>query len=210
MKNSFRMVLIVACSMILISCLAQVPYKSISEQSTESVPAGKSQIVFVRFSSKMSGSKVPAVLFELSDEKEILISPIPNESKVTYNVEPGKHLFMVHSTEAADFLEADILPNRIYYVMVRPFPGAIFWRFSFAPFRKSGDSEFIIGSDNFMKWVAQSINVEKSEETLDWHNKKHVDVSNKRKKYLPKWKSKSLKQRNSQTLSSDDGILIGK
>lgn len=208
MKKSLRVVLIVACSIMLLGCLAQVPYKSISEQSTESVPAGKSQIVFVRFSSKMSGSKVPAVLFELSDEKEILISPIPNESKVTYNVEPGKHVFMVHSTEAADFLEADVLPNRTYYVMVRPFPGAIFWRFSFAPFRKSGDTEFIIGSDNFVTWIAQSANVGKSEETLEWHNKKYVDVSNKRRKYLPKWKSKSLKQRNSQTLSGDDGMLI--
>ncbi|WNO10634.1 hypothetical protein [Teredinibacter sp. KSP-S5-2] len=188
------------------ACVGSVPYKNSQNQTIPKAPSDKAQIVFLRSSSTFAGGKIPAVLFDVSGEKEVVIGAIPNRTKLVHLAEPGNHYFMVHSNEAADFLAAELLPGKTYYVLVRPFPGAATYRFSFAPFRNSSSDEFSLQSNRFKEWLNSTTVVEPTDETYVWYQNNSVDVKTKREKYWPVWSDKSEAQRDSQTMNKNDGV----
>lgn len=196
----------VLSALILSACVGSVPYKNSQNQTILKAPSDKSQIVFLRSSSTFAGGKIPAVLFDVSGEEEILIGAIPNRTKVVHLAEPGKHYFMVHSNEAADFLAAELLPGKTYYVLVRPFPGAVTYRFSFAPFRNDSSEEFSLQSDRFKEWLSSTSVVEPTAETQIWYQNNSADIEAKREKYWSAWSDKAEEQRLSQTINDNDGV----
>lgn len=197
--------IIVLLSIWLCSCVTNVPLQVDESYSSSPVDNSKSRIVFLRSHAFIAGGKIPAVLFHLSENDEKLISPILNKTKVIYDLEPGKHLFMVNSDEAVDFMAAELLPGKTYYVLVRPFPGAMTYRFSFAPIRKSPQSEFNITQDRFTKWLKSTKTVTETADTDLWYQQQKEQIREKRKTFWPEWKSKPEHQRLSQTLNKDDG-----
>src|SRR5437899_8903073 len=84
---------------------------------------------------------------------------------VAYQLEPGRHLFMVVGGEDADFMTADVLPNRTYYVLVSARPGRFRVRFSFkaADKQEQGSKDFkeILASS---AWVAKTRSEEHTSE----------------------------------------------
>ena len=80
-------------------------------------PAGKARVVFLRPS-----SYAYAIHFGVHDG-ENLIGVMTASSYFTYDCEPGKHLFGT-SMEDVALLDADLLPDRIYYVKVSAAMGA--------------------------------------------------------------------------------------
>ncbi len=63
---------------------------------------------------------------------ERLVGLFGTRTKVAWQVEPGEHHFMVTS-EAADFMVANVEAGKTYYVLVKARPGAALARFSFRP-----------------------------------------------------------------------------
>ena len=91
---------------------------------------GKSLVVFMRPSG--FGFAIQSSVFEVRDNDPLLIGIVAAKAKVGYNVEPGKRLFMAVG-ESADFMTAELEPNKTYYVQVTPRMGLWKARFSLAP-----------------------------------------------------------------------------
>src|SRR5678815_5415246 len=79
-------------------------------------------VIFMR-SSAMGGA-VQASVFDVSGAGEKLVGIVSTGTKVGYYVAPGERTFMVVS-EAADFMQANLVAGRTYYALVTPrAPGA--------------------------------------------------------------------------------------
>ena len=82
---------------------------------------GKSLIVFVRALSSDATSvdyrKSPLFSLKGSESQPELIGILSAKTKLAYEIDPGQYLFMVVG-ENADFMTAEVLPNRVYYVLV--------------------------------------------------------------------------------------------
>jgi len=76
-----------------------------------------------------------------------------------YQIEPGEHLFMVVGGENADFMTADVLPNKTYYVLILARPGRFRVLFSFKAVDKQEQ-----GSKDFKEIIASSTWVAKTAE----------------------------------------------
>lgn len=78
---------------------------------------GKSLIVFMRPSS--IGYAIQSSVFEVKGDDVHLAGIVAAKKKVAYQVEPGKHLFMVVG-ESADFMSAELEKDKTYYALVTP------------------------------------------------------------------------------------------
>ena len=79
---------------------------------------GKAKVIFVR-PGQFAGA---AITFDVHDEDR-LIGILPEGSFFEYECEPGRHIFST-SMENLTYLEADLLPDRIYYAKVSASMGA--------------------------------------------------------------------------------------
>jgi hypothetical protein len=111
-------------------------------------------------------------------------------------VTPGLHTFMIVS-EAADFLQANIVGGKTYYALVTPRPGAWKARFSLVPVRQN--------EQRVQKWEEEIPLVTNTPRTLAWAKNNASSVASKRDRYWPEWSSKPEEQRLAQTLNAEDG-----
>ena len=136
-----------------------------SNQAIQKPSSDESLVVFLR--SSWFGRGVQASLFDVSSNESEFIGIISAGKKVAYVVEPGVHKFMVVS-EAADFLEADLVGGRTYFAMVTPRMGAWKARFSLHPVRNGPNGEFLYDSDEFQGWLKSTQFTENTAESLEW------------------------------------------
>lgn len=89
-------------------------------QGQELIPPspGKSMVYFVR--SLGSGALINFKYFD----GEKYLGKLNGKGYLVYESEPGDHVFWVTS-ENRDFVEATLLPDKIYVIEVRPMPGVI-------------------------------------------------------------------------------------
>lgn len=107
------MVVAVALSCVLNGCVS-VPIQD--TELLETPPEGSALVTFVRTKAYPSA----AYLYELYDGDEF-IGPIRSGSLAQYVAQPGEHLFMGR-TPLWSFLEAELLPDKHYFVLVHTFP----------------------------------------------------------------------------------------
>jgi hypothetical protein len=84
------------------------------------VPApepGKALLVFMRPSGV--GSGIQSTVYEVSGDEVRIIGIVSAKTKIAYQAEPGKQLFMTVG-ESADFMSAELQPGRTYYASVAP------------------------------------------------------------------------------------------
>lgn len=148
---------------------------------------GKAVIVFMRPSGL--GFAIQSSVFEINDNHPSLVGIVAAKTKVAYRLDPGKRLFMAIG-ENADFMTADILPNKIYYVLVTPRMGLWKPRFSLDPKhrRELNTSEFNSSLDD-CKWV------EKTSASENWALGNSGSIESKRAKYYPEWLQKPEAER---------------
>ena len=163
------------------------------------IKAGESMVVFMR--SSFLGSAISASVYDVSTPETKFIGIVNNGTKVAYPVGPGRHTFMVVS-EAADFMQATVLPGRTYYAMVTPRVGAWKARFSFRPVRQGE-----LSGGDFGGWNSGTHFVVNSPESLNWAQQNQTDVVSKRNQYWVEWSNKPEPDRASQTLNGEDGRL---
>jgi hypothetical protein len=161
-----------------------------SDQLTIAPEKGKALINFMRPSS--FGGAIQSTLYD----GDAYIGTVSQHTRLCYQAEPGKHMFMVVG-ESADFMEAELLANRTYYVNVAPRMGWWKARFSLVPLIGKVSQEQI---DN---WYSSTHEVKVNEKGLEWAKNKNEEIKQKKEEYLPKWLSKS--EEDKQMLKADSG-----
>jgi len=139
-------------------------------------------VVFMR--SSFLGKAVSASVFEIRNDNPELVGLVANDTKQGYEVNPGSHLFMVVS-ESADYMSADLSPNRTYYAFVTPRMGAFRARFSLAPVHRGGDL-----SKNAQNCLKDCRLVQKTSESEAWARENMSDIRAKHKENYPRWNQK--------------------
>ena len=148
---------------------------------------GKSMIVFLRPSG--IGYAVQSSVFEIVKDEPTLVGIVAAKKKVSYQLEPGEHLFMVIG-ENADFMSTKLEANRTYYAIVSPRMGWWKARFSLKPMH--ADS---LNSSQLAKWLTGCEWVEKIPGSDQWASNNMPSIKSKYHEYYTVWMSKSWSDR---------------
>lgn len=173
------------------------------EQELIKPPTDKAQIIFLR--SSFVGSAIQSVIYDATDGGTEFIGILSNGKMLSYTVDPGKHLFMVVS-EAADFMEANLVGGKTYYAIVTPRMGAWKARFSMSPVRNGGAGEYQYDSSDFRGWIADAEFSQNTPESYAWAKENHASVQQKQAEYWEVWQQKSAADLAERTMNPDDGI----
>lgn len=173
------------------------------EQQVVAPSADKAQVIFFR--SSFVGSAIQASLFDATDGGAEFIGILSNGKKLAHEVDPGKHVFMVVS-EAADFLEAELVGGKTYYAIVTPRMGAWRARFSLHPVRNGGPGELQIDSQEFRDWMNETVFTQNTPESYAWAEESAASVAERQREYWVVWQQKSPSDLAERTLNPDDGI----
>jgi len=163
-------------------------------------PEGKSQIVFVR----PDWTTNSAVVFDVTAGKPEFIGFLPGVTRVAYVTEPGEHTFMVTS-EAADFMKAELAPNKTYYSIAYSRFGLIQERYSLLPVCKVRSCDFTSPSKEFDVLLKESTLVENTEGSRADAADDMDGFIALQQSYWPKWQRKSPAGKLERTLLSEDG-----
>ena len=193
--------LLIALALAFAGC-ASNPMTVSESQTVSKVNPDDSQVVFMR--SSFVGSAISASLYEIDNNEPKFIGVLGNGTKVAHTTTPGKHVFMVVS-EAADFMEAELLPGKTYYSIVTPRLGLWKARFSMWPIRSDGSGEYNTGTDQFNEWIAETKLVENSDASRAWFESNAPSVRKKQAEYWPVWQQKSTEDIAVRTLRPNDG-----
>ncbi len=148
---------------------------------------GKAMVVFLRATA--FGGAIQSAVFEMNNGEPSLVGIVAAYKKVAYQVDPGKHLFMV-TGENADFMSADLEANKTYYALVTVRMGAWKARFSLKPIPAAeGRSSKLNGWLKKCKWV------EKIPASDAWMHDNMPSIRNKYNVYYEKWMAKSASRR---------------
>lgn len=145
--------------------------------------AGKARVVFMR--DTFVGSAIQSSVFDVTNEQPVLVGIVANKTKVSYDVDPGKHLFMVVG-ESADFMSADLQARKTYYALVTPRPGLWKARFSLKPIHAAD-----LNTDKFNDWYRDCQWVTNNAASENWAMSNMGSIQAKRQKYYAKWIAKN-------------------
>lgn len=186
-----------------VSGCASNPMQLSSSQTLSPPNQNTSQVVFLR--SSFVGSLISASLYDVTDNKTEFLGIIANDTKIAVNTTPGKHTFMVVS-EAADFMEAELLPGKTYYSIVTPRLGTWSARFSLWPIRNDGTTEFNTSRQEFKDWTQKTKLAVNSDKSIRWFENSKNSVIKKQQEYWPVWKQKNASDLAERTLNPKDGL----
>jgi hypothetical protein len=173
------------------------------EQELVAPPTDKAQVIFIR--SSFVGSAIQSVIYDATDGGAEFIGILSNGKMLKHVVDPGKHVFMVVS-EAADFMEAELLGGKTYYAIVTPRMGAWRARFSMSPVRNGGPGEFQYDSAEFRDWIAEAEFTQNTPDSYAWAEENHSSVLEKQAEYWEVWQQKSADDMAERTMNPDDGV----
>jgi hypothetical protein len=190
--------LVAALALLVSGCAGTVKnMRELPDGSAAIVPdANKAVIVFMRPSGL--GFGIQSSVFEIVNDRATLVGIVAAKTKLAYRVDPGKRLFMAVG-ESADFMTAEILPNRTYHVLVTPRMGLWKARFSLDPqhVQELNTPEFKTSLSG-CRWV------EKTSASDNWALGNMGSIESKRAEYYPKWLQTPEAER--QHLLSGDGM----
>lgn len=126
-----------------------------------------------------------------------LIGVVPYGTKLPFQAEPGEHTFMVIG-ESADFIQANLLAGKTYYVEVTPRMGWGATRFSLDPV-----SQRELGKRSKRKEIDQCALIRNTDSAYSWAQAHATAINKKHESYLAKWKEKPEADR--PYLHADDG-----
>ncbi len=139
-------------------------------------------LVFLR--SSFFGSAIQSSVFDVTEagKEPQLVGIVSYGTKIGITVPAGERRFMVVS-EAADFMDATLLPGKTYYTLVTPRIGMWAARFSLLPVDAAAPE--LVGYLKETKWV------DNTPASLDWARANMPDIRSKQEKYLVDWLAKS-------------------
>jgi hypothetical protein len=174
-----------------------------NDQALAAPSPDKARIVFVR--SSFVGSAIQAAIYDATGGGTEFVGILSNDKKLAWEVDPGKHTFMVIS-EAADFMEANVSAGKTYYAIVTPRMGAWKARFSMYPVRNGGPGQFQIDSADFRGWMQSSRFSQNTDDSYAWARENESSVMKKQSEYWEVWQQKTPEALAERTLNPDDGV----
>jgi hypothetical protein len=133
------------------------------------------------------------------DSEPEIIGILNAGTMVAYHVDPGRHLFVVVGGEDADFIIADVLPNRTYYVLVLARPGRFRVLFSLKAVGKQEQR-----SKDFKETIGSSRWVVKTPEALNYAAANMPSIRSRQYESYLLWTQKTESERS--RLLPDDGV----
>jgi len=181
----------------LAGCAGKVSHMSVAPagKSVDAPQKGKSKIVFMRPST--IGYAIQSSVFEINNDTPSIVGIVAAKKKVSYEVEPGEHLFMVVG-ESADFMSATVEADKTYYAFVTPRMGWWKARFSLKPVHADE-----LDSEEFKTWLNECQLVEISGETEKWAKENSSSIQSKYNEYYKAWMKKKASER--PALFPEDG-----
>ncbi len=173
------------------ACAVMSPHMTVQEGNPVLKPeAGKALLVFLRPSSY--GGAVQATIYDGA----AYIGTISANTKIAYQADPGKHMFMVIG-ESADFMQADLVAGKTYYARVSARMGIWKARFSFEP-ENGGTS-----AEELNAWLKETRLARINDQGRKWAMENKASIMQKHDEYLPVWNNKE--KSSQQTLLSGSG-----
>jgi hypothetical protein len=196
MKKTAGLILVFV-ALLLTGCAGSI--KNMRELPADSPIAkpqqGESMVVFMRPSGM--GFAIQSSVFDIINGAPELVGIVAAKTKVAYRTKAGTHLFM-SAGENADFMTADLLPNKTYYAYVSPRMGMWKARFVLEP-KQLKDLESAEFKSDFdaCQWV------EIAPESNQWFSENMNSIQSKRADYYPDWQQKPAEEQ--LKLSPGDG-----
>jgi hypothetical protein len=164
--------------------------------------AGKAMVVFMRPS--YYGGAIQSSVYDATHPAQEFIGIVSTGTRIAYQADPGKHLFMVVG-ENADFLNATLDAGKTYYVLVSPRMG--FWkaRFSLLPIHNDPSAKYSTRSADFAKWQTSTHWIKKTPAADAWYRDNAAEITAKRADYMQRWNTASAEQQAELTLLPSDG-----
>lgn len=159
---------------------------------------GHAQVVFTR--SSTVNMLVGTDLYDVTSGQPKVVGDLSNNRKVVVELAPGDYTFMVGNMPWLDFLQASVLADKQYFVIVAPH-----WPTNFSPraIKHQGDGEFVYPSPEFAKLLKKTKLASPPEPmTPD----KFERVAASYKEQWEKWQAKSPDQRAELTIRPEDSI----
>ncbi|WP_159016675.1 hypothetical protein [Cognatiluteimonas profundi] len=186
----------------LAGCVTTSGYMAPSVATAAMPQAGKAMVVFMRPSNY--GGAIQASVYDATRPAQEFIGIVSGNTKIAYQADPGKHLFMVVG-ENADFLNATLDAGKTYYVLVSPRMGMWKARFSLLPIHNDPAAKYSTRSADFAKWQAGTRWVQKTPAADAWYLDNAANVTSKRADYMQRWNTASAEQQAELTLLPGDG-----
>lgn len=179
----------VVAAMLLAGCAGTVKnMKEVADEGTAVKPRpDEAMVIFMRPSGM--GFAIQSSVFEIKNESPSLVGIVAAKTKVAHRVPAGNHLYMVVG-ESADFMTADLAPNKTYYAYVSPRMGMWKARFVLEPKHLSElDSAEFKGDYNECRLV------ETTAESQAWMTENLSSIQEKRGEYYKDWLQKGAEER---------------
>lgn len=189
----------------LTACAAPAPFITpAAKQTLENPPADKAQIVFLNPANSISGAFLVG-LYDVKQDGRTPYGMLGSMTKMVQNVEPGKHLFMAHTTmpSISHLLEADVEAGKRYYVLLRFVYGR---GLQLRPIKASGDVEFSVANPKFAQWVAETKFVDQTEQVANWYTNYKKRVDDAQTEAWADWQKKDASQKAQLTLNKGDFV----
>lgn len=163
----------------------------------------KALIIFMRPS--ILGAAIKSPILDITDEEPKIIGNFTAGKKIAYYCDPGARRFMSMG-ENVDFMDANLLARKTYYVQIIPKMGAMKARFILKPYKKNnGDPEFALNSEKQNKSSKKCKWVETDDKDRKWARSKSDKIANRRAKFTEKWNAKEEAERERLSISPNDG-----
>lgn len=203
MKRLNMVLLVALLAMVMTSCVSTSNHMVRSATLEPQAEADKALVVFMRPSNY--GGGIQSTVYDATQPQEHFIGIVSSNTKIAYQAEPGKHLFMVIG-ENADFVNATLDAGKTYYILVSPRMGVWKARFSLLPIHSDASAKYSLRSKDFRDWQADTHFVERTPAADAWYQANAASVSAKRAEYMVRWNGSSAEQQAELTLLPADGI----
>ena len=187
----------ICATVVLTGCAGTVKnMKEVADEATAVKPRqDEAVVVFMRPSGL--GFAIQSSVFEIKSDSPTLVGIVAAKTKVAHHVPAGRHLYMVVG-ENADFMTADLAPNKTYYAYVSPRMGMWKARFVLEPKRPTDLDTSEVNSDyNDCRLV------ETTPESNLWMAENLNSIQAKRTEYYADWQKQPAEER--QHLRPEDG-----
>ena len=153
------------------------------------VPAGKTAytpkldkalVVFIRPS--IMGVMFTTSIYDVTNGEPEFTALVYTKTKIARYVAPGKRRLMVIGG-GADFIAADLVPGKVYYVLVKARYGA--------PFGLAPITTAEVNQPRFAGWYEATRWIENLNTAQTWAHDNKADAVQKHTPYLPRWLSKA-------------------
>ncbi|MBK9991711.1 MAG: hypothetical protein IPP19_13500 [Verrucomicrobia bacterium] len=165
--------------------------------------SGNALVIFLRPSGYPALG--PSPLFDVTDETRVLAVPDPH-TKTGILLPAGIHRFMV-IMENVDFIDADLLPGKTYYILISPRVGFSLPHFRLIAFKRHpSEPAYAVGGSQLKTWLDACTPIGNAPGFDAFWGPKQMKKLNERKdEGLAKWAKAEASVKQVHYLAPEDG-----